>query len=168
MKSIAFIEDTIVKRIEEWVKDIVLFTGAKNLRGEKLTSTPHVYRGFLPIRMTGEIDASLPKNFPCIVVQTMKGHYDFNAGQAEVRMMVGCWDDSDDLSGYQDVVNVIEVLKNNLYTERHIADEFPLAGPVSWELQQGCDLAPTFWGGLTVTLVVETPSSRFDAMIHGG
>jgi len=168
MKSIAFIEDTIVKRVEAWVKDVVLFTGAKNLRGEKLTSTPHVYRGFLPIRMTGEIDASLPKKFPCIVVQTMKGHYDFYSGQAEVRMMVDCWDNSDDLSGYQDVVNVIEVLKNNLYVERHIADEFPLAGPVSWGLQQGAELAPTFWGGLTVTLDVETPSSRFDAMLHGG
>jgi len=55
-----------------------------------------------------------------------------------------------------------------LYTERHIADEFPLAGPVSCELQQGCELAPMFFGMLTVTLDVKTPSSRFDAMLHGG
>jgi len=168
MQSIAFIEDTIAKRIEEWVKDVVLFTGAKNLQGEKLTSTPRVHRGFLPILMTGEIDESLPKMFPHIVVQFSKANYNFEAGQAEVRIMIGCWDDADDHSGYRDVVNLFQVLVTGLYTERHIADEFPLAGPVSCELQQGCELAPMFFGMLTVTLVIETPSSRFDATLHGG
>ena len=168
MQSIAFIEDTIAKRIEEWVKDVVLFTGAKNLQGEKLTSTPRVHRGFLPILMTGEIDESLPKMFPHIVVQFSKANYNFEAGQAEVRIMIGCWDDADDHSGYRDVVNLFQVLVTGLYTERHIADEFPLAGPVSCELQQGCELAPMFFGMLTVTLDVKTPSSRFDAMLHGG
>jgi len=168
MRSIAFIEEAIVNSIKEWTKDVVLFTGAKGLQGEKLTSTPHVHRGFLPILMTGEIDESLPKKFPHIVVQLAKGHYNFGVGQAEVRIMIGCWDDADDLSGYQDVVNLVQVLINGLYTERHIGDEFPLAGPISWEQQQGCELAPMFFGTLTVVLDVETPSSRFNAMLHGG
>ena len=133
MRSIAFIEEAIVNSIKEWTKDVILFTGAKGLQGEKLTSTPHVHRGFLPILMTGEIDESLPKMFPHIVVQLSKVNYNFEAGQAEVRIMIDCWDDSDDHSGYQDVVNLFQVLTTGLYTERHIADEFPLAGPISWE-----------------------------------
>jgi hypothetical protein len=168
MQSIAFIEQTIVDKIKEWTKDVVLFTGAKNLQGEKLTSTPYLYRGFLPIRMTGEIDGSLPKLFPHIIVQTVRGHHDFEAGQVDVCIYVGCWDDADDHSGYQDVINLIQVLITGLYTERILGDGFPMAGPVTWELKEDCDLAPMFFGSLTVTLDVETPSSRFDAMLHGG
>lgn len=168
MRSIAFIEQTIVDRIKEWTKNVVLFTGAKNLQGEKLTSTPNVYRGFLPIPMTGVTGESLTKLFPHIVVQMVRGHHDFKAGQVDVCMFMGCWDDEDDRSGYQDVINLIEVLKISLYTERHIADEFPLAGPLAWELGEKSDSFPAFSGMLTVTLDVETPSSRFDAMLHGG
>jgi hypothetical protein len=167
VKSIAFIEETIVKKVEEWTKDVVLFTGEKNLQGEKLTATPYVYRGFLPIRMTGQIDESLPKLFPSIIVQTAKGHHDFKAGQADVRIFIGCWDDADDHSGYQDVVNLVQILITGLYTERIIEDEFPMAGPVTWELKEACDLAPMFFGMLTVTLDIATPSPRFDALLTG-
>lgn len=167
MKSIAFIEEVLVRKIEEWTKDVVLFTGEKNLQGEKLTATPDVHRGFLPIRMTGQIDESLPKSFPSITVQTARGHHDFKAGQSEVRILIACWDDSDDRSGYQDVVNLVQILITNLYTERIIGDDFPMAGPVSWELQQGTELAPMFFGMLTVTLDIATPSPRFDALLTG-
>jgi hypothetical protein len=168
MRSIAFIEQTVVDKIKEWTKDVVLFNGAKGFQGEKLTSTPNVYRGFLPIPMTGATNESLPKLFPHIVVQIVRGHHDFKAGQVDVCMFIGCWDDEDDRSGYQDVINLIEVLKTSLYTERHIADEFPLSGPLDWELGEKSDLYPVFPGTLTVVLDVETPSSRFDAMLHGG
>ena len=36
--------------------------------------------------------------FPHIVVQFSKANYNFEAGQAEVRIMIGCWDDADDRS----------------------------------------------------------------------
>ena len=168
MQSIAFIEDTIAKRIKEWTKNVVLFTGAKGLQGEKLTSTPNVYKGFLPIPMAGATNESLTKLFPHIIVQIVRGRYNFEAGQIDVCMFIGCWDDKDDRSGYQDVINLIEVLKTSLYTERHIADEFPLAGPLTLELGEKSESFPAFSGMLTVTLDVETPSSRFDATLHGG
>lgn len=166
MRAISNLERFLVDGIKAWTSEIYMYTGEKDLAGKKLVQVPAVYRGFLHIKMTGEIDPTVPRIFPHVIVQAAHGEHDMMEGTATVNLQIGVWDDEEDLSGYQDALILVEILVNKIYTERIIGNNFPLTdAKITWKIIEGVDLFPEFFALMTLTVSVATPSPRFDSIL---
>ncbi len=159
-------ESMLVSAIQYWTRNTYLFNSIKDDAGVKQLGVPTVYRGFLPINMAGQINPAIPQFFPHVIVQVSEAKYTFEEATMMVKLMVGCWDDNEDFSGYQGVIQIMDILVERLYNERIIGEHFPLTGALNWKLVQGSDLWPMFFGILDMEMEAFLPGSRFDGMIN--
>lgn len=162
------IESLLVSAIQYWLSETRLYNGQKDSDGNKLFGPVSVKRGFLPINMAGEVNPQLQKFFPHVIVQGSDFHYTFEEGAVSVKLMVGCWDDSEDFSGYQGVIQIMCKLTEALYFERILGDQFPLTGELTAKLVQGAELWPQFYGLMEIQFETYVPNSRFDGMVNQG
>lgn len=159
-------ESMLVSAIQFWTRNTYLYNSLKDDLGVKQIGVPTVYRGFMPINMAGQINPAIPQFFPHIIVQVSEAKYTFEEATMMIKLMVGCWDDNEDFSGYQGVIQIMDLLTERVYNERIIGEHFPICGTLSWKLVQGSDLWPMFFGIMDLELEAFVPSSRFDGMIN--
>lgn len=141
------LEPLLVSAVKYWLQDYTtLFTGKKDAQGNKLEGPITVYRGFLPILMSGEINPNVPTIFPHVICQFSDLDLGFEESNLGAKLCIGVWDDNEDYSGYQGVIRIMQTISAKLYWERILGNQYPLKGRVKGKILQGSELWPAFYG----------------------
>ena len=121
--------DALVEKLRETFKDYQL----KAKSG--LLQTVSVFAQYLPqpsavtvepkdddetIEPQGYTPEDIESNFPCVIVKfdeaTDREEGALNASRINIRILVGTYDESPDCQGYRDVLNIIELVRQELLT----------------------------------------------------
>ena len=168
MISITQIESALVDAVLQATSALQFFTGKKDDSGVPQYGPINVFRGFLPLRLTGEIDPSKYSRFPFIIVQASSGEYHETEGSVTVKLLVGVTDDGDAMVGYQDAVIIVDTLIDAFYYRRIINLEYPLVSPLKWHLFHGSDNWPAFYAMIEAQFAMPTPEPFVDGLLSGG
>jgi hypothetical protein len=120
---------------------------------------PQVVRGRVPRTVTGEIDPSKLPDFPSISVQVVHGHVEKLETHVGVQIYFHAYDEDPNSHGYQDLVNMIEVVALALtsYGQKGIDDAYVIVLPLDWKVPENT-LFPHYIGEMTTTW--QLPSAR--------
>jgi len=110
---------------------------------EKILEGFNVYEQSLPSRQ-GKDDS----HFPYALVQLGNGKEDDEDATQEVIISFGAKDVSKDYSGYINVVNVIQYVRQHFLCKRIIGNVFELKLPINWVLPEGDENYPYYFGGI--------------------
>ena len=137
--------DALVSRLKE------LFAGYELQAKSGLLQTVKVFAQYLPQPSSPEVNDDetdsitepqgytpddIENNFPCVIVKvdemTDKEEGTLDATRINVRILAGIYDESPDCQGYRDVMNIIEVVRQDLLTmpARVLAKRYRLEMPL--------------------------------------
>jgi hypothetical protein len=120
---------------------------------------PRVERGRVPRTVTGEIAIDQMSNFPSVIVQAVSARAETQETIVTVRIFVHMYDENPNSGGYQDCVNITEMLTAALtsYGQGALDDAYPIVMPIDWKLIEA-DTFPHFIAEMTTNW--EMPSGR--------
>jgi len=120
---------------------------------------PQVVRGRVPRTVAGEIDPNALPNFPAIIVQAISAHIAIMETQVTVRIYANAYDEDPESQGYQDCINMIEVIAQALTTfgQGAIDESYPIVMPIDWKLIEE-NLHPHYVAEMTT--LWQLPSGR--------
>lgn len=136
--------DALVARLTEMFKNYEL----KAKSG--LLQTVRVFAQYLPLPQAVTVDTDTDEdteiepqgyqaedyesNFPCVIVKlneaTSREEGSLDATRINVNLLVGTYDESPDCQGYRDVLNIIEVIRQELLTHRVLDSRYRLEMPM--------------------------------------
>jgi hypothetical protein len=109
-------------------------------------------------------------NFPCIIVKfdegTDKEENTSDATRVTVRILVGVYDESPDCQGYRDVMNIIEMIRQDLLTTRYLDRKYKLEMPFKWYLFEDQPW-PVFFGQIETVWETGRPLMPGTGNIYG-
>ena len=86
------------------------------------------------IEPQGYTPEDIESNFPCVIVkfddETDREEGALDATRINVRILVGCYDESPNCQGYRDVMNVIEIVRQMILENRVLDKKYRLEMPM--------------------------------------
>jgi hypothetical protein len=131
-----------------------------------LKVAPRVVRGRVPRTVTGEIAVDKLPDVPAILVQVVQAKVERNPDKPDntetlvtCRILLNAYDENPDSSGYQDVLNMAEMLTIALtsFGQQGIDQVYPIVLPIEWKLLEA-DTYPHYIADMTTYW--ELPSGR--------
>jgi hypothetical protein len=162
---------TIFELQDAFVEFVTQNTSDYLLRSNEETAElipPHVWGGFIP---RNEVGAVLPLEvtiYPAIIVQAKQGIQtaeDFDL--VEVDVLIGAFDDNKDQQGFNDVINLIQRLKDRVNEQSIIRERFPRRLPIKWVVNRyvggtSTNYYPYFFGELSFMFELPVMASQYD------
>jgi hypothetical protein len=109
-------------------------------------------------------------NFPCAIVKfdegTDKEENTLDATRIVVRILVGVYDDKPDCQGYRDVMNIMEMIRQDLLTTRYLERKYRLEMPFKWYLFEDQPW-PVFFGQIETVWETGRPVMPGTGNIYG-
>lgn len=144
------LQTALIKDIESTLENIPLQGASGQIKRIK------AYPQALPIveARLGWAEESVPESsedevFPYAVIRIMGASSQDDQEQATVYIMFGIFNDNREMTGYYDLLNVIETVVNR-YRTNTVVGEFYCERKMSVEIQQD-DSYPYFFGGIEMT-----------------
>lgn len=136
------LQDCLTSDFKEQLQDILL----KNAKGELVKL--NVYLQNLPAKK----EQKDSDHFPYVVIRVMDGETQENQDQGDestcqICFIIGVYDDNDNYQGYKDVMNIIEKIKQRLFTKKYYNNQFELIKPFKWTIYDE-DTYPYYFGGI--------------------
>jgi len=120
---------------------------------------PQVRRGRVPRTVTGEINVDELPNFPAIIVQTISASVRASDTLLTVRIFANAYDENPNSGGYQDCINMMEVMAIAFtsFGQGALDKAYPIVMPFEWKVLEPHTF-PHFIGEMLT--VWQLPSSR--------
>lgn len=136
------LQDCLVADFKEQLNSLLL----KNAKGESVNL--NIYPQNLPAKK-GQKDSD---HFPYLLVRVMDGEeqekdYGEVDNTCKIGFIIGVLDDNDNYQGYKDVMNVIEKIKQRLFTKKIYNSVFEIIYPFKWVIHDE-DTYPYYFGGI--------------------
>ena len=108
-------------------------------------------------------ESDYESNFPCVIVKldemTDYEERSRNHSQVNVTLLAGVYDESPECQGYQDILNLQEVMRAYLLEHRVVGRKFVLNMPLKSRLLE-LDTWPVWFGEMTLTFTAGRPVMR--------
>lgn len=118
--------------------DEVPFDPDERARSLVLKMPPVVVTGHPPKTVTGVYDTSALPQSPYVAVRAISGRSTFHdTGPFEtctVELVLSTYDQNPNRHGYQDLLNIVDVLQNAFFRDRVIDEAYSLVAPITWSL----------------------------------
>ncbi len=109
-------------------------------------------------------ESDFEANFPCIIIQFIESTDNeerrLEMTTLNVRFLFGIYDKAPDCQGWRDILNMIEIVRQEFLTRRYLAEKFRLNMPVKSRLVDS-DTWPVYFGEMD--LVYETGRASMPA-----
>lgn len=150
----------------------MLFEGYTLLNKNKVPQEVRIFPQYMPQpqsvtlseRVTGlknYTESDYEANFPSIVVQHLELS-DFEENRIEmsvhkIRLLFGVFDDEPNCQGYRDILNMIDLVRNNFLVYRILANKFRLNEPMISKILDA-DTWPVYFGEMSLSYESGRPS----------
>ncbi|PKL00064.1 MAG: hypothetical protein CVV56_08090 [Tenericutes bacterium HGW-Tenericutes-1] len=136
--------------LQDYLKDSIkeLLNGFKVKNSNNELSDFNIYSQNIPVKQ-GKKDK---EHYPLIVIAIDEGRSsdDDDPASADIAILVGIYDDSEDNQGYRDAINVGNKIINYLLSQTHFDNKHTLKLPLSYQLPQE-DISPYFLLAINTT-----------------
>jgi len=130
---------------------------------------PTVVCGYPPKTVTGVYDTTKLPQAPWIAVRAHTGQSTFIDSrpfeQCTATLTLSVYDQDPARQGYQDLLNIINVLQNGFFRDRVIDEAFSLVVPIDWSLSD-IDTFPYWFADMTTRWQLPLPSHIDEANLQ--
>lgn len=135
------LQDVLVEDIKQELSGFLL----KNVKGESVNL--NIYPQNLPAKK-GQKDS---EHFPYILVRIIDGEaqekdYGEVDDTCKIGFIIGIFDESDNYQGYKDTMNILDKIKQRLFSKKHYNNQFEIVYPYKWLIHDE-DTYPYYFGG---------------------
>ena len=150
--------ESFSKDITRWLSDanILLKLPKDSDREDPGWVTPKVYKGGLPIRISGLDEVSFANFYPAIVVKLSGGEVHSEDAWTSMQIDVGTWDNDASMSGYSDVLTLVQFLYEKILAENIIHKTYRARLPVKYTVEPPEKTFPFFEA--CITLGIDFPA----------
>ena len=141
------LQDALVEELKEMLSDYTMRTPYSTER--KAVS---VYKQSLPVLETDDEEGPVPY----IIVRLQGGNEKIERDSSytvKLTIIIATWDDSLDMQGYQDVMNIINRIYIRFHKSPNLKNIAQYAGEWNWAIQEE-DYYPYFFGACSMEFVI--------------